>query len=145
MPIPSFIDLTANDVWTEAAISERLHATIRGTFSENAELALSRAIQTQALGIRTLTPAELALVAQFKALTDDVAVLGTQVRADAALLNQVLTYESRKAEWAMVVDETRGVAPTVLTGAALTLFNQRAAAVRALQIVARQTTQTTQS
>jgi hypothetical protein len=102
-------------------------------FSENAEYALSRAVQAAALGVRTLSPAELASVAQFKTLTDEVTALGIQVRAEAALLNQVLAYELSKAQWDMSPVGTRGAAPTELTGAALSLVNQRAAARLALQ------------
>ena len=46
------------------------------------------------LGQHQITPQEGAAIAAFKALTDEVAVIGVQARADWALLQQVFAVEA---------------------------------------------------
>ena len=90
----SFVDLMGNDVWSEADIKSRLHAMIRARFSEQVEAELSRAVMGAMLGQHQITPLEGAAIAAFKALTDEVAVIGVQARADWALLQQVFAVEA---------------------------------------------------
>ena len=92
----SFVDLMANDVWTEAAIKSRLHAEIRAEISAEREQELNRALQGAALGVHTFTTSEQQEIARFKAVTDRVTALGAEARADAALLVQVIALEAAK-------------------------------------------------
>lgn len=89
-----FVDLMGNDVWSEADIKARLHAMIRARFSEQVEAELSRAVMGAMLGQHQITPQEGAAIAAFKALTDEVAVVGVQARSDWALLQQVFAVEA---------------------------------------------------
>lgn len=89
----SFIDMLANDIWSEADIKARLHAEIRSEISEFAETELNRALQGAALKMHTLTPSEMVVLMRFKAATDRAAALGVAARSDMALLNQVIAYE----------------------------------------------------
>lgn len=102
----SFIDLMASDVWSGADIKARLHAEIRSEVSEQSEQELSRALQGQLLGMHTLTPSEQAALLHFKAVTEQVALLGSQARVDAALLAEVMALE---ADPAMLADAAEPV------------------------------------
>jgi len=89
----SFVNLMANDVWSEADIKSRLHAEIRSVISEQKENEISRAIQGRLLGMHTLTPEENASIALFKQVSDKVALLAVQARADAVLLSKAMDLE----------------------------------------------------
>ena len=89
----SFVNLMANDVWSEADIKSRLHSEIRSVISEQKENEISRAIQGRLLGMHTLTPEESASIALFKQVSDKVALLAVQARADAVLLSKTMTLE----------------------------------------------------
>jgi hypothetical protein len=78
----------------------RLHAEIRSQVSEYAETELNRALQGAALGMHTLSDPEMASLMLFKSATDRVALLGTQARADMALLTEVLALEVAQARLA---------------------------------------------
>lgn len=111
----SFIDLMANDVWSETDIKSRLHAEIRSEVSEMAEQELNRALQGKMLGMHVMSQAEIALLMAFKAATDRAAVLGTAARADMALLNKVLVLEPAQRRLALepvepVLDELEAIA-----------------------------------
>ena len=93
----SFINLLANDVWSDADIKSRLHAEIRSEVSELAETELNRALQGAIMKLHTLTPQEQQSLMRFKGATDRVALLGTAARADMALLTSVLAYERAQA------------------------------------------------
>lgn len=96
----SFIDLMADDVWSETDIKSRLHAEIRSEISEFAETELNRALQGAAFGMHTMTEDELTTLAQFKAATDRTYLLGQQARADMALLHEVFTLEPAQSRLA---------------------------------------------
>lgn len=89
----SFVNLMGNDIWSEADIKSRLHAEVRSEVSELAEAELNRALQGHTMGMHVLTPQEQQGLMRFKAATDRVALLGTQARADMALLAEVLPLE----------------------------------------------------
>ena len=89
----SFVNLMANDVWNEADIKSRLHSEIRSVISEQKENEISRAIQGRLLGMHTLTPEESASIALFKQVSDKVALLAVQARADAVLLSKAMDLE----------------------------------------------------
>lgn len=90
----SFIDLMADDVWSEADIKARLHAEIRSEISEYAETELNRALQGMALGMHVLNPAEQFSLYKFKQCTDRVAALGNTSRTEMALLSEAMSLES---------------------------------------------------
>lgn len=90
----SFINLMADDVWSEIDIKSRLHAEIRSEISEFAETELNRALQGKFMGMHTLTAAEGASLARFAAATARVEVLGKTSRADMALLATVFVLEA---------------------------------------------------
>ena len=92
----SFIDMMANDVWSDADITARTEAMVRAQVSVADELVLNRKIQGAALGQYTLTPedeAQMALLAQagFAAQQE-----GRAARYDMLVLNEV--FEVEKAE-----------------------------------------------
>lgn len=99
--MPSFIDLMADDVWSEADIKARLHAEMRSEVSEFAEIELNRALQGMAMGLHTLSAQEQHSLMRFKAATDRVALLGAEARADMALLHDVLALESAQHRLAL--------------------------------------------
>lgn len=90
----SFIDMMANDVWSDADITNRTEAMVRAVVPVAEELVLNRKIQGAALGQYTLTPedeAQMALLAQagYAAQQEGIAA-----RADMALLLRVLAVEA---------------------------------------------------
>lgn len=92
----SFIDMMANDVWSDADITARTEAMVRSVMSLADELVLNRKVQGAALGQYTLTSedeTQMALLAQagYAAQQEGIAA-----RADMALLLQV--FEVEKAE-----------------------------------------------
>ena len=119
----SFVNLMANDVWSEADIKSRLHAEIRSVISEQKENEISRAIQGRLLGMHTLTPAESASIALFKQTSDKVALLGVEARSDASLLSDTMMLESARRRLAQTGEDTeadaqeRSAALTVVASA----------------------------
>lgn len=129
----SFVDLMKNDVWSEADIKARLHAEIRSEISEFSETEINRALQGAALGLHTLTAAEEAAIAHFKAATDRVAVLGAQARADAALHHEALAVEEAQARLALpVVSPVRDAGGSVTNQAAVTADSEGRATAQAV-------------
>ena len=90
----SFINLMADDVWTDADITNRARATIASAVSEARQNELRTIMLGHVAGLRTATPAELAEIMQVKALTEQAAAAAAQARADMALLSQVLAAEA---------------------------------------------------
>lgn len=101
----SFINLMASDVWSEADIKARLHAEIRSQVSDYAETELNRTLWDAKVYGRAFTAEEAANIAAFKAATNRVALLGTQSRADMALLAEVLALEVAQVRLAQPVIE----------------------------------------
>lgn len=92
----SFIDMMANDVWSDADITNRTEAMVRAAMPLQDELVLNRKVQGAALGEYTLTAedqADMTTLAQagFAAQQEGIAA-----RADMALLLRV--FEVEKAE-----------------------------------------------
>ena len=84
----SFIDLMANDVWSESDIQNRVQNLIRSRYTAEDELKAARlARKTDA------TPEELAYVAAVDAVVETAIAEGRQARIDNALLVEVLAYE----------------------------------------------------
>ena len=90
----SFVDLMANDVWSEADIIRRTEAMIRSEFPAEGETILNRKITGAALGQYVLSQAEMIEVGRYKAVAEAAQIEGAAARADMALLAQVLAYEA---------------------------------------------------
>lgn len=89
----SFVDLMANDVWSEADIVRRTEAMIRSEFSLEAETILNRKVLGLSLGTYTPTPADQAEIARYDQVAKDAQAAGVQARNDMALLLQVFPME----------------------------------------------------
>ena len=92
----SFINLLANDIWTDADITRRTEAMVRTEFSAEAETILNRKVAGISLNQYTPTPEDLAEMARFRAVVDAAQAAGVAARADMVLLSQTLVYEAAK-------------------------------------------------
>lgn len=110
----SFINLMADDVWSEADIVNRSEALVRSQFSAQEEGILNRKVLGASMGF-PLTPQEQLEVAIFQAVLIAARDAGAQARADRALLADVMTVERGES------------APEILSAPGLALYEQRAA------------------
>jgi hypothetical protein len=92
----SFINLLANDIWSDADITRRTEAMVRSEFSLEAETILNRKVAGISLNQYTPTPEDLAEMARFKEVVDAAQAAGVAARADMALLSETLVYEVAK-------------------------------------------------
>lgn len=92
----SFINLLANDIWSDADITRRTEAMVRTEFSAEAETILNRKVAGISLSQYTPTPEDLAEMARFRAVVDAAQAAGVAARADMVLLSQTLVYEAAK-------------------------------------------------
>jgi len=90
----SFVDLMANDDWSEADIANRTEAILRGQFSVVDEQVLNRKVTGNMLGIYAMDDDDRAQVAAFAAATLASRDAGVQARADMALLRETWTLEA---------------------------------------------------
>lgn len=89
----SFINLMANDIWSDADITRRTEAIIRSEFSQEAETILNRLVTGAVLGVYAMTPAEQAEVGRYQQVSESSRQAGIAARTDAALLSATLGYE----------------------------------------------------
>ena len=103
----SFVNLLANDVWSEADIVRRTESMIRSEFSADQEAILNRKATGAALGQYSLSPAEMADLTRYAQVSEDARQAGDAARADMALLLQVLGVETaeRRLDVPMVEPE----------------------------------------
>jgi hypothetical protein len=101
----SFVDLMANDVWTDADIVRRTEAIVRGQFSAEDEQILNRKVMGQVLGQYTLTADEQAELGAFAAATEAARQQGAAARADMALLAQAMDVEAGTLDPATVTQD----------------------------------------
>ncbi len=115
----SFIDLMANDVWSEADIIRRTEAMIRSEFPAEVETILNRKITGAALGQYVLSQAEMIEVGRYKAVAEAAQIEGAAARADMALLAKVLAYEAalRRLAEPEVPEDERAELQTVVDAA----------------------------
>lgn len=90
----SFIDMMANDVWSEADISNKVQAMIRSRYSENDELKAARLARNGG---------NSAYVAEVDQWIADCVQQGREARADMALLDQVFEMEAAAHRLALPV------------------------------------------
>ena len=101
----SFIDMMADDVWSEQDIINRTESMVRSVMPLADELVLNRKAQGAALGEYTLTPedqAQMSLLAQAGLAAQQA---GIEARADMALLMEVFAVEAAEARLAQPVVE----------------------------------------
>jgi hypothetical protein len=100
----SFVDLMANDDWSEADIANRTEAMLRSQFSVVDEQVLNRKVTGNMLGIYVLDDDDKTEVAAFAAATLAARDAGVQARADMALLRET---------WALEIAQRRLAQPPV--------------------------------
>ena len=92
----SFINLMANDIWTDADITRRTEAMLRTEFSQEAETILNRKVLGMSLGTYTPSPQDQADMARYNETALAAQASGVAARADMALLSETLVYEAAK-------------------------------------------------
>ena len=92
----SFVDLMANDVWSEADITRRTESMIRAEFSAEAETILNRKVSGMVLGIYAPTEAEQIEMGRYQMAVEAARVAGQEARADMALLAAVMGMEQAR-------------------------------------------------
>lgn len=93
----SFINLMANDVWTEADIVRRTEALAHAELTVEEEAILSRKVVSAMLGAWTMTEEDLATQARFAIACAAAHQAGVEARADMALLQAALDVEAAQA------------------------------------------------
>ena len=99
----SFINLLADDVWSEADIVNRTEAMIASEFPVNAVAILNRKVTASAIGQYSLSAADQAEVAHYAAVSNAAAASGNAARADMIKLQAALDYERAQARLAHAV------------------------------------------
>lgn len=89
----SFVNMMANDVWSEADIVRRTEAMIHREFSQDDESVINRKATGAALGIYVLTEADTADMNRYAMLSAAAKAAGDEARADMALLRHVFDAE----------------------------------------------------
>ena len=89
----SFINMLANDVWSEQDITTRTEAMVRAAMPLQDELVLNRKVQGAALGQYTLTEKDQADMTRLAQAGFEAQQMGIAARADMALLLQVFEVE----------------------------------------------------
>ena len=89
----SFVNLMADDVWSETDMIRRTEAMIRSEFSLELETILNRKVSGMALGTYQPTGRDLADIARYDDVAREAQAAGVAARADMALLLQVFPLE----------------------------------------------------
>ena len=92
----SFINLLANDIWSDADMLRRTESMIRSEFSQEAETILNRKAVGMALGTYTPSAEELAEMERYTEVVEAARVELRAAQADMALLLKV--FELEKAD-----------------------------------------------
>ena len=90
----SFIDMMADDVWSEADIVRRTETMIRSEFPAEIETILNRKVTAATLGEYELSEQEQTELARYKAVSQAAQTEGVGARADMALLLSVFPFEA---------------------------------------------------
>lgn len=89
----SFINMMANDVWSDADITRRTEAMIRTEFSQEAETILNRKVLGYSLGTYEPTPQDLEDMLRYDQVAKAAKAEGRVARADMDLLLRVFPLE----------------------------------------------------
>ena len=95
------INLLANDVWSERDIVSHTEALVHQVTPVLEEMVLNRKVTAAAMGQWTLTAEEQAELSAYSEACLAAHQVGIQMRADMALLNEVLAYEAAMARLAL--------------------------------------------
>lgn len=90
----SFINLLANDVWSDADILNRTEAMVRSEFSAASEGIINRKLSGAGLGMYVPTLEDQAEIGRFAQVTQGAAMEGAAAKADMILLQSALDYEA---------------------------------------------------
>lgn len=101
----SFVDLLANDAWSEADIVHRTEAELHGHVSKETELILSRKMIGFSLGLVIPTSAEQVELTAYQVAAYLAQQSGIEARADMALLQSAMDYERAIARLLLPVVE----------------------------------------
>lgn len=101
----SFVNLMANDIWSDADITRRTEAMVRSEFSLEAETILNRKVVAMSVGEYSPTPADLAEMDRFRTVVEAAQAEGVAARADMALLLDTMAYEAAMRRLAQPVIE----------------------------------------
>ncbi len=101
----SFVNLIANDVWSETDIVRRTEALIRSEFSLEAETILNRKVLGITMGTYSASEAEQADLVRYAQVAEAAQLEGVVARTDMDLLSQVFILEQaqRRLNKAVVV------------------------------------------
>ena len=102
----SFVDLMANDIWSDADMTRRTEAMIRSEFSLEAETILNRKALGLSLGTYAPTPADQAEMQRYSQVAYAAQQAGVEARADMALLLEVFPMEDAQRRLDMPVPES---------------------------------------
>lgn len=89
----SFVDLMANDAWSDADILRRTEAMIRSEFSAEAEAIINRKAMGLALGTYQPTAEEFVELGRYQSVIEAARMAGNAARADMARLRVVMEME----------------------------------------------------
>jgi hypothetical protein len=89
----SFVNLLANDIWSEVDIINRTEAELRAVVSEKEEMILSRKMLGFSLGRMIPTAQEQAELTAFEFASLDAQKSARDARDDMALLQSAMDYE----------------------------------------------------
>lgn len=103
----SFVNLLANDIWSEADIVRRTEAMIRSEFSIEAETILNRKVLSSNMGTYVLTPEDQAQMLRYAQVAQAAQDAGMEARADMELLSKTMVYEAavRRLEQPVIEDD----------------------------------------
>ena len=111
----SFVDLMANDFWSEADIVRRTEALIRSEFSQEAETILNRKVLGMTLGTYQASDAEQAELLRYSEVAQSAQAEGLVARGDMDLLGQVFILEQAQRRLnrpaVVIVEEPEPVEP----------------------------------
>lgn len=100
-----FINMLANDVWTEAEIVNRTEAMVRSRMSLADELVLNRKIEGARAGQYTLSLEDEAQMAELAAAGMEAQMAGIAARTDMLTLLEVFEVEAAEKRLALPVVE----------------------------------------
>lgn len=106
----SFINLMANDVWSDADITNRTEAMVRSEFSAATEGIINRKVSGAGLGAYALTAGDQAEIGRFAVVTQAAATEGAAARADMRRLQSARDHEHAAAR---LVEPVPDLPPTI--------------------------------
>lgn len=114
----SFVNLMADDVWSEVDIVAKTEAQIASEYPVNAITILNRKVTAASIGKYTLTADEQADVTKYQTLCYMAQLAGISARQDMALLGEVLPLD--KARRRLRLDLVKPVVVKATTATATT-------------------------